>query len=52
MKEYQEYIGKIENISFEEIIELNRRLVPEEYKSRPWTYSGLDRSTAVLTNEE
>lgn len=52
MREYKEYIGKIENISFEKIIELNKVLVPDPYKPYPWKYPGLDHGTALLTNDE
>lgn len=49
---YIEDIQQIGNISFDKIIELNKQLVPEEYKSQPWAYPGLNHGTAVLTNEE
>lgn len=52
MMDYQKYIKAIEGISFDKIIELNRELVPDEYKSCPWKYPELDHGTAILKTEE
>ncbi|MBO7478518.1 MAG: hypothetical protein J6U04_11390, partial [Salinivirgaceae bacterium] len=41
----------IENLSFDNIIELNKNLVPS-YHSNPSLYNSLDRGKAVLTTEE
>ena len=49
---YKDYIQQIDNISFDEIIKLNKSLIPEPYKTHPWHYPGLDHGTAILTQEE
>ena len=49
---YIEALNQIEDLSFDSIIELNRNLVPPQYRSCPWKYPGLDHGTAVLTTEE
>ena len=49
---YQEKLNHIENLTFESIIELNKSLVPSQYRSNPWYYPGLDHGTAVLKTEE
>ena len=49
---YKDYTQQIDNISFDEIIKLNKSLIPEPYKTHPWHYPGLDHGTAILTQEE
>ena len=49
---YLEELLKIRNYTFDSIIELNRRFLPQRYYSYPWTYPGLDHGRAVLTTEE
>ena len=49
---YQDDIQNITDISFDEIIELNKRLVPASYRNRPWAYPGLNHGTAVLETTE
>ena len=49
---YIEELSHLVNLSFDSIVELNHNLVPLQYRSRPWTYPGLDHGTAVLTTEE
>ena len=49
---YKDYIQQIDNISFDEIIKLNKSLIPVPYKTHPWHYPGLDHGTAILTQEE
>ena len=49
---YLDELKKIENLSFDSIVELNTNLVPPQYRSCPWKYPGLDHGTAVLTTEE
>ncbi len=49
---YADKIAQIENLTFDSIIELNRNLLPIEYRACPWRYPGLDHGTAVLTTEE
>ena len=46
---YLEELLKIRNYTFDSIIELNRRFLPQRYYSYPWTYPGLDHGRAVLT---
>ena len=38
--------------SFDSIIELNKSLLPAEYRTCSWRYPGLSHGTAVLTTEE
>lgn len=49
---YIEKVKTLENLTFNSIIELNRYLVPSQYRLSPWQYPGLDHGTAVLTTEE
>lgn len=49
---YADKITQIENVSFDSIIELNKTLVPVQYRLCPWNYPGLNHGTAVLTTEE
>ena len=49
---YTDKLKTIEELSFNSIIELNKYLVPPQYRSCPWLYPGLDHGTAVLTTEE
>lgn len=49
---YIEKLKAIEKLTFNSIIELNRYLVPAQYRSCPWNYPGLDHGTAVLKTEE
>ena len=49
---YIEKLKTIEKLNFDSIIELNRNLVPSQYRSCPWHYPGLDHGTAVLATEE
>ena len=49
---YQDDIQNITDVSFDEIIELNKRLVPASYRNRPWAYPGLNHGTAVLETTE
>ena len=49
---YIDALNRIENLSFDSIIELNKSLVPSQYRSHPWQYPGLNHGTAVLTTEE
>lgn len=49
---YKEKLNNINNLTFDSIVELNRHLVPLQYRSCAWMYPGLDHGTAVLTTEE
>ena len=49
---YANKISHIDNLTFDSIIELNKSLVPIQYRSCPWNYPGLNHGTAVLTTEE
>ena len=49
---YADKIAQIDNLAFDSIIELNRILLPIEYRTCPWRYPGLNHGTAVLTTEE
>ncbi len=49
---YQEKLNHIEDLTFDSIIELNKSLMPSQYRSNPWHYPGLDHGTAVLETEE
>ena len=49
---YYEELLKIKNYTFDSIIELNRKFLPQRYYLCPWTYPGLDHGRAVLTTEE
>ena len=49
---YADKIAQIENFTFDSIVELNRSLLPIEYRVCPWRYPGLNHGTAVLTTEK
>ena len=49
---YKEKLNNINNLTFDSIVELNRLLVPVQYRSCAWLYPGLDHGTSVLTTEE
>ena len=49
---YKEKLNNFKNLTFDSIVELNRLLVPLQYRSCAWLYPGLDHGTAVLTTEE
>ncbi len=48
---YKEQLNSIENFTLDSLIELNKSLVPVNFRSHAWEYPGLDHGTAVLTNE-
>lgn len=48
---YNKKLQGITDISFPKIIELNKELVPVEFRERPWTIPGLNHGTSVLTSE-
>lgn len=49
---YADKLAQIENFTFDSIVELNRSLLPIEYRVCPWRYPGLNHGTAVLTTGE
>ena len=48
---YEEHIQGIKDITFDKIIELNKRLAPQ-YRENPNLYHSLEHGTAILETEE
>jgi superfamily II DNA helicase RecQ len=51
MTDYQKHITQIHNISFNSIIELNKKYAPK-YWDKPDLYDSLNHGVAILTDEE
>ena len=49
---YIDDITKIYPLSIDDIIQVSCKFVPQNYKSSPWNYPGMDHGTACLSNEE
>ncbi len=51
MPSYDEQIRSINPLTFEAIHRVCLERLPIQYRERPWTYPGLDRGRALLTND-
>lgn len=49
---YLNDLSHIEDISFDDVIELAKKHVPEKYKDNPWHYPGLEHGRAILSTPE
>ena len=49
---YEEHIQGIKDITFDKIIELNKRLAPQYYRENQNLYHSLEHGTAILETEE